>query len=99
MSPLTFEHFEASAKADGYDEVLDRQWAADAVIGTHVHAFDVRACMVQGDLWLTVGGKTRHLRAGDTFQLARDVPHSERYGPEGARFWTARRHKAAATPD
>lgn len=99
MNPLTFQQFEASAKARGYDEVLDRQWTAGAETGTHVHPFDVSARMVQGDLWLTVAGQTRHLRAGDTFELARDVPHGERYGPEGARFWAARRHKAAATPD
>jgi hypothetical protein len=34
---------------------------------------------------------TRHLRPGDGFQLARDEPHAERYGAEGAIYWVARR--------
>ena len=30
--------------------------------------------------------------AGDTFTLERDVPHSERYGAQGAAYWVARRN-------
>jgi hypothetical protein len=91
----TFAEFEASAQARGFDEVLERAWAPDLVIDTHTHPFDVDALMRDGELWLTCGGTTRHLRAGDTFTLARDEPHAERYGPQGATFWAARRH---ATP-
>lgn len=58
MTP--FQAFEAQARQDGFDEVLERR------------------C-------------TRHLHAGDTFMLARDVPHTERYGPDGATYWVARR--------
>jgi len=43
-------------------------------------------------MWLTHDGRTLHLRAGDRFELARAVPHAERYGPEGATYWAARRH-------
>jgi hypothetical protein len=45
-------------------------------------------------MWLTVGEDTRHLLAGDTFTLDREVPHAERYGTEGATFWVARRNAA-----
>ena len=31
-------------------------------------------------------------KAGDTFLVARGVVHSERYGPEGAVFWAARKN-------
>nr|WP_316640578.1 hypothetical protein [uncultured Roseateles sp.] len=34
---------------------------------------------------------TRHLRAGDRFELDAEVPHDERYGIEGAMYWVARR--------
>jgi quercetin dioxygenase-like cupin family protein len=50
------------------------------------------AIVVAGELWLTEGEITRHLRAGDRFELARSVPHAERYGAEGATYWAARRH-------
>ena len=38
-----------------------------------------------------VGDEERHLRPGDEFTLDREVPHAERYGPEGATYWAARR--------
>ena len=47
-------------------------------------------------MWLTSHGSTRHLLAGDAFQLDLGVEHAERYGPEGATYWAARR-KAPAT--
>lgn len=96
MSTATFPEFESTAKAQGFDEVLERRWAPDAVIGVHAHPFAVKALMVEGELWLTVGSDTRHLRSGDTFELPRDVPHAERYGGDGAVFWVARRHDTGA---
>jgi quercetin dioxygenase-like cupin family protein len=58
---------------------------------THTHPFDVQAVVTRGEFWLTCGSDTRHLKAGDTFALAREIPHAERYGPQGATFWVARR--------
>jgi len=92
MSDVTFSDFEADAKAQGFDEVLERQWAPGVKLDTHTHSFAVRALVVRGEMWLTVGDDTRHLRAGDTFALERDVAHAERYGSEGATYWVARRN-------
>jgi hypothetical protein len=39
---------------------------------------------------LTANDVVQHLKAGDTFRLARDVPHAELYGPQGATVWVAR---------
>ena len=94
MSTATFSEFKAAALAQGFDEILERQWAPDAVLGVHAHPFAVQALVVQGEMWLTVGELTRHLRHGDTFEIERDAPHAERYGPEGATYWAARRHAA-----
>ena len=92
VSTETFRQFEARAKVDGFDEVLERRWPAHTTLETHSHPFDVRALVVDGQLWLTVGKHTRHLRAGDDFELDRDVAHAERYGVEGTTYWVARRH-------
>ncbi len=89
----TFEAFERSARAQGFDEVLKREWAPDAMVETHTHPFGVKALIVRGELWLTVDAQTRHLKAGDSFELDRDVEHSERYGADGTSFWVARRHR------
>jgi AraC-like ligand binding domain len=91
MGAVTFSQFEADARARGFDEVLERQWAAGTVLDTHTHPFAVQARVVQGEMWLTVGEGTRHLRAGDTFELDRELPHAERYGSAGATYWVARR--------
>jgi len=91
LNQPTFAEFERDAHARGFDTVLERQWAPNTVLDTHTHSFAVDALVVQGDVWLSVGERTKHLRAGDRFELEREVPHAERYGAEGAIFWVARR--------
>ena len=98
MTEPTFQQFEANARAQGFDQVLELNRAADTLLDTHSHPFSVSARIVEGSLWLTVGEHTRHLQAGDSFELDADVTHSERYGAEGARYWAARRMKPVATP-
>jgi len=95
MTNITFDAFEAEALAQGFDEVASRQWVAGQVVDQHTHLFSVRALVVHGEMWLTVGDATQHLRPGDTFELAHAEPHAERYGPEGATYWAARRHTGA----
>ena len=87
-----FDHFQAEHRAQGFDEVLERLWKPDAVTGIHSHGFGVKALVAQGEMWLSVGADTQHLRAGDRFELERDVPHAERYGAEGATIWVARKN-------
>ena len=87
---MDFEKFEADERAAGCDEVLERKWKPNRVVDSHSHAFSVRALVVQGEMWLTIGDQTRHLRAGDRFELDHDVPHGERYGAYGATYWVAR---------
>jgi mannose-6-phosphate isomerase-like protein (cupin superfamily) len=86
-----FESFAAEQRAAGFDEVLERRWEPNTVIDTHTHPFSVQALVVQGEMWLTVGERTRHLHAGERFELERGVPHAERYGAEGAIFWVGRK--------
>jgi mannose-6-phosphate isomerase-like protein (cupin superfamily) len=92
MNQAEIEAFAAHARARGFNEVTERRWDPKVTIETHTHLFSVQAVIVQGEMWLTVGDSTRHLRPGDTFALERDVPHAERYGVEGATDWVARRH-------
>ena len=92
MPTSTFDEFKALALAEGFDEVLERSWPADAVLDTHTHPFALKARVVRGEMWLTVGTETRHLRPGETFALEREVPHAERYDSEGATYWVARRN-------
>jgi quercetin dioxygenase-like cupin family protein len=90
MSAPNFEAFTAQSLDEGFDEVLVREWQADLVLDTHTHPFDASVQVVRGSYSLTVGNEVRHLKAGDSFRLARNVPHAEHYGPEGATIWVAR---------
>ena len=67
----------------------------DTATETHMHAFDVDAVVADGEMWLTCDHLTRHLLPGDVFSLPAGTPHSERYGPDGATYWVARRKIAA----
>jgi AraC-like ligand binding domain len=87
----SFTDYETDLKAQGFDEVLERKYLPLTVIDTHVHAFAAKALVVEGEMWMTVDGNTRHLQAGGTFELDPQVAHSERYGSEGAIYWVARR--------
>jgi hypothetical protein len=92
MASGTFVDFATRARAEGYDEVLERSWPADARLDTHTHPFALKARVVSGEMWLSVGAQTLHLQAGDDFALDREIPHAERYGAQGATYWVARRN-------
>jgi quercetin dioxygenase-like cupin family protein len=87
-----FESFRDRHLAAGADEVVERRWAPGQIVGTHTHPFDAQALVTEGEMWLTSGGETRHLRPGDTFHIRSGTPHSEKYGPRGATYWVARRN-------
>jgi quercetin dioxygenase-like cupin family protein len=88
----SFESFRAKALKGGADEVVERRWTASQTVETHAHDFDADALVTEGEMWLTCGGETRHLRPGDTFYIRNGTPHSEKYGPQGATYWVARRN-------
>ena len=92
MNLPDFDTFARQARSEGFDEVIERHWEALTVLDTHIHPFAVKALLIQGQMWLGMHGQTRMLQVGDAFELDRDVPHDERYGPEGATYWVARRH-------
>ena len=79
MKLPTFDEFKQAALAEGFDEVLERDWAAGQHVASHSHPFGVKALVVRGDLVLTVGEAVTHLQAGDPFTLARDTLFSSIY--------------------
>jgi quercetin dioxygenase-like cupin family protein len=90
MTTMTMSEFTKQSLEEGFDEVLVREWQANQHLATHTHAFDASVLVIKGSYSLTVGDKVRHLRAGDSFRLARNIAHAETYGPEGATIWVAR---------
>jgi quercetin dioxygenase-like cupin family protein len=93
---VDFDAYADSMKQQGFDQVVERVWKPLAIVEEHTHHFDARAVVVQGEMWLTVNGRTEHLLPGGTFEIPANVPHSERYGAAGATYWVARRTGQAA---
>jgi quercetin dioxygenase-like cupin family protein len=89
---MDFDSFAASMKTQGFDQVVERVWDPLTFVEEHTHPFDAKAVLVKGEMWLTVNGHTAHLVPGGTFELPAQLPHSERYGPDGATYWVARRN-------
>lgn len=92
MSPTDFEK---SLRAEGYDEVLTRTWQANQQVPEHTHPFDARVLVLEGEVTLAWQGQQRTCRVGDVFTMDAGVPHTESYGPAGARFLAGRRSRAA----
>lgn len=92
----SFEAFRAEHLAQGFDEVLVREWAPGQVVAEHTHPFGVKALVVRGGLVLGCREGERTLTPGHRFELAADEPHTEHYGPEGATYWVARRNPPRA---
>lgn len=91
----SFAEFQNQALAEGFDEVLERIWPPDTLVPNHTHPFSLRALVVRGEMWLTAGEQTRHLAPGQSFELAHNELHAERYGASGATYWVARRNPPA----
>lgn len=96
MQVESFEAFKSKALDAGFEEVLVREWAPHTIVQEHAHPFDADALVTQGEMWLTSAEGSRHLLPGGRFRLAAGTPHSERYGPDGATYWVARRSASLA---
>ena len=87
--------FEARLRAEGYDEILTKTLEPNVVIPTHTHPYDVLALVLDGEATIDCGDGPRVYRPGDELTVARDLPHSEVYGPAGYTFLFGRRHARA----
>jgi quercetin dioxygenase-like cupin family protein len=58
--------------------------AADSVVDEHQHPNEQIGIVLTGTLSFTIGGETRSLRAGDTYNIPGGVPHHAQAGPAGA---------------
>lgn len=86
-----FATFADGMKRQGFDQAVKRVWDPLTTVEEHTHPFHAKALVVQGEMWLTVNGRTQHLFPGDTFEIPAHQPHSERYGSKGAIYWVGRR--------
>ena len=84
--------FETEACEQGYAEIVDRRMEANTLKPEHAHEFDARLLVLEGAIMIAAAGTERTYRAGDTFSMSAGCRHSERSGPDGARYLAARRY-------
>jgi quercetin dioxygenase-like cupin family protein len=87
--------FETELREQGYAETVDRRMEANALNPEHAHEFDARLLVLEGAMTITAEGAERTYRAGDIFTMSAGCRHSERSGPDGARYLAGRRYSAA----
>ncbi len=83
--------FRAELQRRGYGEPEVAERPANLVNEPHVHEFSASALILEGEVTLTTADGAKTCRAGDHFELTGGIEHTERYGPEGARFLIAKR--------
>jgi quercetin dioxygenase-like cupin family protein len=86
--------FESALKRAGYLDVETKQAQPDLATPPHSHPFDVRALVLEGELTLVTGDRSRTYCAGEVFEMSAGCEHSERHGPAGTRYLVGRRHPA-----
>ncbi|HWQ38449.1 MAG TPA: cupin domain-containing protein [Burkholderiales bacterium] len=84
--------FESTLRAEGFDEIVDKELPAEYRAAEHAHPFDVRALVLSGEITLTVEGRARAYREGEVFVMPAGCRHEERVGSAGVRYVAGRRH-------
>lgn len=85
--------FETELSEQGYADIVDRRMEANALNPEHAHEFDARLLVLDGAMTITAEGTEHTYRAGDTFSMSAGRRHSERSGPDGARYLAGRRYR------
>lgn len=78
-------------KDEGFAETVTVVREPGGVMETHSHPFEAKALILHGELSIRTDEAECIYRAGDVFHLAANVPHSERYGPEGVQYLVGRK--------
>lgn len=88
---MTHEDFINNLLANGFNEPISVQREAGGFLDTHVHPFEAKALVLAGELSISTAGEDCRYQAGDIFHLAAELPHAERYGPEGVTYLVGRK--------
>ncbi len=69
--------FTARLQAEGYTEILTREFAPGYATPEHSHPYDARGLTLAGEFVVVSAGGTQDCPVGSTFDLAAGTPHTE----------------------
>ena len=88
---MTRDDFINGLLASGFKEPVTVQREADGFLDTHAHPFEARALVLAGELSICTATQDCRYQAGDVFHLNAEMPHTERYGPDGVTYLVGRK--------
>ena len=91
---MNTQEFEASLKADNYDEITQVSKDVGYQMGEHQHPFDACALITAGQIAIAVDGVSKSYKTGEVFRLAAGVVHTEDASQFGVSYLVGRRHLA-----
>lgn len=91
------EQFRQRAQEQGYRDLQAKDYAPDKDGPLHAHEFSVMLLVVAGQFRLAFENGTTEYRPGEVCELAANVMHTERTGPEGAKVLLAKRWPGASS--
>jgi mannose-6-phosphate isomerase-like protein (cupin superfamily) len=94
--PMDRAEFETELRAQGYQDIAERQMPANQINPGHAHEFDARLLILEGEMTITRDGEEHTYRAGDSCAVSAGCRHAERVGREGVQYIAGRRPQSAA---
>lgn len=91
------QQFRDRARQLGFGDLQVKEYAPHRDGPLHAHDFAVMLLILEGEFALAFEDGRTDYRPGDLCELAANVVHTERAGPDGARVLLAKREAAAAT--
>jgi len=75
---------------DGHKNIVFIQKEPNYFLNNHAHNFDVDIIIVSGSLEIVLSKSSVILFPGSRFKLKKNQSHTEKAGPEGVNFFSAR---------
>ncbi len=89
---MNTQEFEASLRADNYDEINTVSKDLGYQMGEHQHTFDACALITAGQIDITVDGVSTSYKVGDVFRLSAGTVHTENASQFGVTYLVGRRN-------
>lgn len=78
--------WERKLRSEGFTQTYVWQDSPNAHYPDHTHATETAHIILDGEMTLTIGGKTQIFRTDDRCDVPADTIHSARMGPKGCRY-------------
>ena len=83
---MDIRKLESQLHAEGFPHTFVWQDGPNAYYPDHTHRGVTAHIILEGEMTLTVHGKSRTYRAGDRCDVAAEGVHSAKMGPNGCRY-------------